>query len=118
MTGLVVSLAGLTPIPDKFTYGLAASMMLVVNFYTCRHLVFLDAEENTSRQFFNFLLSSIAIRLIESGAFWIIVEEMKSPVVIASVGIQTGAFFLKFFVMKTAIFKKRCLSNQVLKPEL
>lgn len=98
-------------LPEEFSLAIAMVVVLGVNFFTCRYLVFESTHGAIFKQIAGFATSVITFRVFEYLAFLLFHTLIGLPYLPVLICIQFGAFMLKFVVMRQFVFRKPIPEN-------
>ncbi len=91
--------------PEELAFAVGLGSALVVNFFSCRHLIFVNAASGDARrQFILFVGSSFTFRGGEYVAFLLIHTVGGLDFMVAILGILLTSMLVKFFYYRTVVF--------------
>ncbi len=103
--GLTVFLKEVLGATAELAFALALATVLVVNFMTCRYLVFEGASQgDRRRQLPLFVASSLVIRSLEYATFLIVHSVLGVHYLVAIVGILAVSVLMKFVFFRSVVF--------------
>lgn len=95
--------AGLDP---RASFALTLAIMLVVNFFIGRHLIYNAIDGRAGGQFLRFVCTSGAARFLEWSLFTLLVTHTPAHYLVAVLGVQGTSFCVKYVVYRRLVFAK------------
>jgi len=103
LTTALTELAGLDP---RASFAVTLCVLLVVNFFIGRHLVFSSTEPHAGRQFLRFACTSGTARFLEWSLFTLLFTWMHLHYLVVVIGVQGTSFCVKYVVYRRFVFAK------------
>jgi putative flippase GtrA len=93
---------------ERVAFGAALCIATVVNFYTCKYLVFSGGQQyEARRQFVLYVVTTLGFRLFEYALYWLILDLLSLHYLLAAVAVMGTSFLGKFLASKLIIFRPR-----------
>ena len=92
-------------VSKALAYPISVSLLIVINFFACRQILFRVKSGSMIKQFISFLVSIIGWRIFEYIAYLILVYWLNVHYLIAVVVVSTVSVTGKFFSLRYYIFK-------------
>lgn len=103
LTWGLTELAGLDP---RVSYACTLAILMVVNFFIGRHLIFGSTERRAAGQFLRFIATSGTARLLEWSLFTLLVTHTPLHYLLVVVGVLGTSFCVKYVVYRRFVFAK------------
>lgn len=103
LTYAFTELAGFDP---RISYGITLAILIVVNFFIGRYIIFDAARQRAGGQFLRFITTSGMARLMEWGLFNLLVSYTGVHYLIAALGVLGSSFCVKYLVYRRLVFGK------------
>lgn len=103
LTGGLTELAGLDP---RVSYACALIVLLVINFFIGRHLIFASTGVSAARQFLRFAGTSGTARLLEWCLFSLLVTHTPLHYLMVTIFVLGTSFCVKYVVYRRFVFAK------------
>jgi putative flippase GtrA len=93
---------------ERVAFGAALCIATVVNFFTCKYLVFSSGQRyEVRRQLVLYVVTTVSFRLFEYALYWLILDLLSLHYLVAAVAVMGTSFLGKFLVSKLFIFRSR-----------
>ncbi len=100
--GITVGLHELLAAPERIAYLAALCFVMVMNFLGCRYFVYPGRHRSARREFFEFLMASLAFRGTEYVVFAVLV--IWIPYQFTLLMVMGASFVTKFFFYRSNVF--------------
>lgn len=103
LTWSFTELAGLDP---RASYACTLAILVVINFFLGRHLIFSATDRRATAQFLRFIATSGTARFLEWSLFTLLVTHTSLHYLIVAVGVLGTSFCVKYVVYRRIVFAK------------